>query len=119
MEPRGCIADYDPGTRRYTLYTSTQNVHGVRQTLAHHILHVPERVFTQPGSVPAIKTIGVVVVTPFAASGAGVPLVPGGGRDRLRAPAAGRNDPRSSGIQSERCGIYITGVAQALPEGGG
>jgi aerobic carbon-monoxide dehydrogenase large subunit len=42
MEPRGCVADYDPGNRRYTLYTSTQNVHGVRQTLAHHILHVPE-----------------------------------------------------------------------------
>jgi carbon-monoxide dehydrogenase large subunit len=42
MEPRGCLADYDPGTRRYTLYTSTQNVHGVRQTLAHHILHVAE-----------------------------------------------------------------------------
>ena len=42
MEPRGCIADYDPGTRRYTLYTSTQNVHGVRQTLARQILHVPE-----------------------------------------------------------------------------
>ena len=42
MEPRGCIADYDPGTRRYTLYSSTQNVHGVRQTLAHQILHVPE-----------------------------------------------------------------------------
>ncbi len=42
MEPRGCIADYDPGARRWTLYTSTQNVHGVRQTLAHHILHVPE-----------------------------------------------------------------------------
>ena len=42
MEPRGCIADYDAGTRRYLLYSSTQNVHGVRQTLAHHILHVPE-----------------------------------------------------------------------------
>jgi carbon-monoxide dehydrogenase large subunit len=42
MEPRGCIAEYDPGTRRYALYSSTQNVHGVRQTLAHHILHVPE-----------------------------------------------------------------------------
>jgi aerobic carbon-monoxide dehydrogenase large subunit len=42
MEPRGCIADYDQGTGRYTLYSSTQNVHGVRQTLAHHILHVPE-----------------------------------------------------------------------------
>ncbi len=42
MEPRGAIADYDPGTRRYTLYTSTQNVHGVRHGLAHQILHVPE-----------------------------------------------------------------------------
>src|SRR5215813_5435912 len=30
MEPRGCIADYDAGTRRWTLYSSTQNVHGVR-----------------------------------------------------------------------------------------
>src|SRR6516162_164361 len=42
MEPRGSIADYDPGTRRYTLYSSTQNVHGVRQILAHQILHLPE-----------------------------------------------------------------------------
>ena len=42
MEPRGCLAEYDPGTGRCTLYTSTQNVHGVRHTLAHHILHVPE-----------------------------------------------------------------------------
>jgi aerobic carbon-monoxide dehydrogenase large subunit len=42
MEPRGCIGEYDPGTRRYTLYSSTQNVHGTRQILAHQILHVPE-----------------------------------------------------------------------------
>src|SRR5580704_8560504 len=42
IEPRGCIADYDAGTDRYTLYTSTQNVHGVRHGLAHQILHVPE-----------------------------------------------------------------------------
>ncbi len=42
MEPRGCIAEYDPGTGRYTLTTSTQNVHGVRHGLAHQILHVPE-----------------------------------------------------------------------------
>jgi aerobic carbon-monoxide dehydrogenase large subunit len=42
MEPRGCIGDYDAGTERYTLYTSTQNVHGVRHGLAHQILHVPE-----------------------------------------------------------------------------
>src|SRR6201987_1704245 len=38
MEPRGCIGEYDPGTRRYTLHTSTQHVHGVRQALAHNIL---------------------------------------------------------------------------------
>jgi carbon-monoxide dehydrogenase large subunit len=43
MEPRGVIADYDAGTGRWTLYSSTQNVHGVRQILAHQILHVPER----------------------------------------------------------------------------
>jgi len=43
MEPRGAIAEYDPGTNRYTLYTSTQNVHGLRHGLAHQILHVPER----------------------------------------------------------------------------
>jgi carbon-monoxide dehydrogenase large subunit len=42
MEPRGCIADYDSGAGRWTLYTSTQNVHGVRHVLAHRILHVPE-----------------------------------------------------------------------------
>src|SRR3984893_9745159 len=68
MEPRGCIGDYDPGTRRWTLFStrpppakrapractgnydpaprrwtlfsSTQNVHGTRQILAHQILHV-------------------------------------------------------------------------------
>lgn len=42
MEPRGCIGDYDRGTDRFTLYTSTQNVHGVRHGLSHDILHVPE-----------------------------------------------------------------------------
>src|SRR3984893_16593811 len=42
LEPRGCIGDYDPGTRRWTHFSSTQNVHGARQILAHQILHVPE-----------------------------------------------------------------------------
>jgi carbon-monoxide dehydrogenase large subunit len=42
MEPRGCLAEYDPGNGRYTLYTSTQAVHRVRQMLAECILHVPE-----------------------------------------------------------------------------
>jgi carbon-monoxide dehydrogenase large subunit len=42
MEPRGCLAEYDPGTGRWTLTTSTQHVHGIRHALAHQILHVPE-----------------------------------------------------------------------------
>ena len=42
MEPRGCLAEYDPGTGRWTLITSTQHVHGIRHALAHQILHVPE-----------------------------------------------------------------------------
>ncbi len=41
MEPRGCLAEYDQGTGRYTLTTSTQNVHGLRHGLA-HLMHVPE-----------------------------------------------------------------------------
>jgi aerobic carbon-monoxide dehydrogenase large subunit len=42
MEPRGCIGEYDEGTGRYTLTTSTQNPHGIRHGLSHQILHVPE-----------------------------------------------------------------------------
>ncbi|HKW52414.1 MAG TPA: molybdopterin cofactor-binding domain-containing protein, partial [Stellaceae bacterium] len=42
MEPRGAIGEYDEGTERYTLYTSTQNVHGLRHALSHRILRVPE-----------------------------------------------------------------------------
>src|SRR5246500_5622097 len=36
------LANCAPAPRRYTLYSSTQTVHGVRQVLAHQILHVPE-----------------------------------------------------------------------------
>ncbi len=42
MEPRGAIGEYDSRDERYTLYTSTQNVHGIRHGLSHNILHVPE-----------------------------------------------------------------------------
>jgi carbon-monoxide dehydrogenase large subunit len=42
MEPRGAIGDYDSRDDRYTLYSSTQNVHGLRHGLSHAILHVPE-----------------------------------------------------------------------------
>ena len=42
METRGAIGEYDTRDNRYTLYSSTQNVHGLRHGLAHTILHVPE-----------------------------------------------------------------------------
>jgi carbon-monoxide dehydrogenase large subunit len=41
IEPRGAIGEYDPGADAYTLYTSTQNPHGVRQQVA-AVLGLPE-----------------------------------------------------------------------------
>jgi carbon-monoxide dehydrogenase large subunit len=34
IEPRGCIGEYEAASGRYTLYTSTQNPHGVRREVA-------------------------------------------------------------------------------------
>jgi len=34
MEPRGCLGDYDVSADSYTLYTSTQNPHGVRKEVS-------------------------------------------------------------------------------------
>jgi len=34
IEPRGCVGEYDPASSSYTLYSSTQNPHGVRQEIA-------------------------------------------------------------------------------------
>jgi carbon-monoxide dehydrogenase large subunit len=34
MEPRGCVAEYDPGAARWTLTLGSQGVHGLRDTLA-------------------------------------------------------------------------------------
>jgi carbon-monoxide dehydrogenase large subunit len=42
MEPRGAIGEYDPGEDSYTLWSSTQGSHFVRNLLAEHIFHVPE-----------------------------------------------------------------------------
>ena len=50
MEPRGAIGEYDGGEDSYTLWSSTQGSHFVRNLLAEHIFHVPEnriRVVTQ------------------------------------------------------------------------
>ena len=45
METRGAIGDYSRADDSYTIYTSTQNPHGVRTTLAQAIFHQPESKF--------------------------------------------------------------------------
>jgi len=42
MEPRGAIGEYDPGTEGYTLWSSTQGSHFIRNVLAEHIFKIPE-----------------------------------------------------------------------------
>jgi carbon-monoxide dehydrogenase large subunit len=42
MEPRGAIGEYDPGEDAYTLWSSTQGSHFVRNLLAEHVFHIPE-----------------------------------------------------------------------------
>jgi carbon-monoxide dehydrogenase large subunit len=42
MEPRGAIGEYDWGEDSYTLWSSTQGSHFVRNLLAEHIFHMPE-----------------------------------------------------------------------------
>jgi Aerobic-type carbon monoxide dehydrogenase, large subunit CoxL/CutL homologs len=45
MEPRACLGAYDPATERYTLHTSSQGAHGVRDRLSRSTLKVePERI---------------------------------------------------------------------------
>jgi aerobic carbon-monoxide dehydrogenase large subunit len=45
LEPRGALGAWDPGDGGYTLYTSTQNPHGVRTTLAQKVFRLPETSF--------------------------------------------------------------------------
>lgn len=44
LEPRAALGVHDPETG-YTLYTSTQNPHGIRTTLAQHVFTLPETRF--------------------------------------------------------------------------
>ena len=41
MEPRGCLAEYDPRDDRYTLRCTVQGPHQVRRTLAEEVLRIP------------------------------------------------------------------------------
>ena len=42
MEPRGAVGEYDPGEDAYTLWSSTQGSHFVRNLLAANVFQVPE-----------------------------------------------------------------------------
>jgi carbon-monoxide dehydrogenase large subunit len=42
MEPRAVIGDYNPAEDAFTLYTSSQNPHGVRSILAGAVFRIPE-----------------------------------------------------------------------------
>ena len=42
MEPRACIGDYNAAEDAFTLYTSSQNPHGVRSILAGAVFRLPE-----------------------------------------------------------------------------
>jgi carbon-monoxide dehydrogenase large subunit len=42
IEPRGAIGDWDAASEAFTLYTSTQNPHGVRQMLCGAVFRMPE-----------------------------------------------------------------------------
>jgi carbon-monoxide dehydrogenase large subunit len=42
MEPRGAIGEYDRGEDFYTLWSSTQGSHFVRNLLAEHVFHIAE-----------------------------------------------------------------------------
>ncbi|MGH7053510.1 MAG: xanthine dehydrogenase family protein molybdopterin-binding subunit, partial [Stellaceae bacterium] len=42
MEPRGALGEYDPGEDTYTLWSSTQGSHFLRNLLAESVFHVPE-----------------------------------------------------------------------------
>src|ERR1700739_5152614 len=42
MEPRAEIGEDDPGEDSYTLWSSTQGSHFLRNLLAEHVFHVPE-----------------------------------------------------------------------------
>ena len=42
MEPRAAIGDYNAADESFTLYTSTQNPHGVRTVLAQAVFGIPE-----------------------------------------------------------------------------
>ncbi len=42
MEGRACLAGYDSAAKRFSLYVSSQGVHGMKSQLAEDVFHLPE-----------------------------------------------------------------------------
>jgi carbon-monoxide dehydrogenase large subunit len=43
MEPRACLGDHDKANDKYTLYTGSQGVHGMRAGIAKHIFGIEDK----------------------------------------------------------------------------
>ena len=114
MEPRGCLAHYDPDEGRYTLRATIQSAHGIRAILAGQIFDLPQsrfRVvcdnmgggFGTRGGLPAGIRAGAVGIGgggPAGQMGGGTGGVPGQRRTgprrlRRRRPRARRRVPVS------------------------
>ena len=80
MEPRGAIGCYNEGDESFTLYSSTQNPHRVRETLAHSVFRIPES---------KLRVVGPDVGGGFGMKG---DTYPGRG-DRSAGSAGGRDGP--------------------------
>jgi len=49
MEPRAYLAEYDPASDHYTLYTASQNPHVIRLLMGAYVLNLPEHKLTVIG----------------------------------------------------------------------
>ena len=112
MEPRTALAEYDPGLERYTLYTSTQSSHRLRESLAGEIFKIPDD--------------RIRVVTPDVGGGFGgkINLYPEHALAMWAARRVGRpvkwSGDRSQGFAADTHGRDVTTRADlALAEDGG
>jgi len=67
MEPRGALADYDPGEGKYTIYTGVQRPYEWRSNLAKNLFHVAEN---------KVRIVCVDVGGSFGMKGAIYPEIP-------------------------------------------
>jgi carbon-monoxide dehydrogenase large subunit len=139
METRGCLADYDPASGRYTLTAGTQGGHGIRDTIATEILKIdPARIRVVTPDVgggfgPKAFCYAEYPLAMVAAAATGRPvrwqasrteqfLVDAQGRDNvttgaLALDADGRILAMRVGLVANM-GAYLSAFAPYIPKGG-